>query len=611
MGILGVRQPFGFMGLRRWLGLGWLTGPIFGKELRVSSRRRRNYWLRSVYVLLLTIFITVVWISVVEYHGNAALQQSRTAVAGKEIVMTTVLFQFVATQVLAVIMLSTAISDEVYHRTLGLLMTTPIDSLQIVMGKVLSKLIQLLLLLAITLPVLAIVRVFGGVSWGYLLSSFCVTLTAVLLAGSLSLLFSIGNRRAYAVIVRTMFVLGSFYFALPAAVGAMLKGVLVPGFGLLGGARSSASSGLLVFLSHLNPFYAIWETTQRMLSPGQATPFHWLLHCALVFGLSLIVLGWAVKVVRRVALRQATGQLDVSAKPRKRRPRRGAGATSEIGPVKRVVGPPVIWKELRAPFIQGVDNRNSYIGLLMAILALFVTYWATARDGALDENFAHTSYGLLFVLIGIVLSVVFSATRITSERESQTWPLLLATALGDRAILLGKAVSAFRRCLPIWGLLAGHLVLFVFVGYIHPIAIVHVLIVVAWLTSFITAAGLYFSMRFTRTTSAVVAGFALVVGLWVVAPMLLGMLSMTGKSADSLKDAMWFHPVLQTQMILTGGSGAQNADLPLRSLRYEGPLGTVRVGRMTVILLATGLVYILAALFLFWRAKCRLRRSVF
>lgn len=600
---------------RVWPGLGWLTGPIFGKELRVSSRRRRNYWLRSMYVLLLTIFITVVWISVVEYHGSAALQQSRTAVAGKQIVMTTVLFQFLATQVLAVIMLSTAISDEVYHRTLGLLMTTPINSLQIVMGKVLSKLIQLLLLLGIALPVLAIVRVFGGVSWGYLLSSFCVTVTAVLLAGSLSLLFSIGNRRAYAVIVRTMFVLGSFYFVLPAALAAVFKGIVVPGFGLLGSGRSSASGGLFVFLSHLNPFYAIWETTQRMLSPRQATPFHWPLHCALLFSLSFIVLAWAVKVVRRVALRQATGQLDLSAKPRKRRLRRRTGATQAAlpaaGPVKRVVGPPVIWKELRAPFIQGVDNRNSYIGLLMAILALFVTYWATARDGALDENFAHTSYGLLFVLMGIVFSVVFSATRITSERESQTWPLLLTTALSDRAILLGKAVSAFRRCLPIWGLLAGHLVLFVFAGYIHPIAIVHVLIVVAWLTSFVTAAGLYFSMRFARTTSAVVAGFALVVGLWVVAPMLLGMLSMTGKRADLLKDYLWFHPVLQTQMILTGGSGVDHADLPLRSLRYEGPLGMVRVGRMTVILLATGLVYILAALIFFWRAKCRLRRSVF
>ena len=32
------------------LRLSWLTGPIFDKELRVSSRRRRNYVLRFVYV---------------------------------------------------------------------------------------------------------------------------------------------------------------------------------------------------------------------------------------------------------------------------------------------------------------------------------------------------------------------------------------------------------------------------------------------------------------------------------------------------------------------------------------------------------------------------------
>jgi len=35
---------------------GWLTGPIFDKELRVSSRRRRNLALRFSYILLLTAF---------------------------------------------------------------------------------------------------------------------------------------------------------------------------------------------------------------------------------------------------------------------------------------------------------------------------------------------------------------------------------------------------------------------------------------------------------------------------------------------------------------------------------------------------------------------------
>ncbi len=193
----------------------YLAGPIFDKELRVSSRRRRNYSLRFFYVMILAFFVVTVWLSNVDVQGNATVQQSRMAEAGKAIVSKVVLFQFIAIQILAAILLSNAISDELYHRTLGLLMTTPMNSFQIVMGKVLSRLLQLLQLLAITFPILAIVRVLGGVSWGYLLSSLCITLTAAIFAGSLSLLISIKNRRAYAVILQTLFLLFSFYVILP------------------------------------------------------------------------------------------------------------------------------------------------------------------------------------------------------------------------------------------------------------------------------------------------------------------------------------------------------------------------------------------------------------
>ena len=69
---------------------GWLTGPIFDKELRVSSRRRRNYALRFFYILLLTAFIGIVWLAVVPISGNAVYAQSNMAVAGRQIVMTIV-----------------------------------------------------------------------------------------------------------------------------------------------------------------------------------------------------------------------------------------------------------------------------------------------------------------------------------------------------------------------------------------------------------------------------------------------------------------------------------------------------------------------------------------
>ena len=125
-----------------FLGLSWLVGPIFGKELRVSSRRRRNYFLRFAYLSLLTAFVAFAWTITVNSRGPASqiLKISRMSAVGVYITTTIIWFQFIAVQLVAAVMLSTAISDEIYHRTLGVLMTTPISSFQIVIGKLFSKL---------------------------------------------------------------------------------------------------------------------------------------------------------------------------------------------------------------------------------------------------------------------------------------------------------------------------------------------------------------------------------------------------------------------------------------------------------------------------------------
>lgn len=292
----------------------WLTGPIFDKELRVSSRRKRNFVLRSAYVILLTIFVVIVWLSVVKFQGTAAYQKSRMGIAGKTIVTTIVTFQFVAIQLIAIIMLSTSISDEIYHRTLGVLMTTPINSFQIVMGKLFSKLLQLILLLAISLPLLAIVRVFGGVPWNYVLSSLCITLTAIIFAGSLSLYFSINNRRAYVVIIKTVFTLGVLFAFFPTIIGALLI-PLLRNYASITQLPRLASPILTGVFAHLNPFGAMSFNTAVMMSPTMPVRtffFYWPVHCVLMLGASALLIALCVKVVRKVALRQAVGQLELS-----------------------------------------------------------------------------------------------------------------------------------------------------------------------------------------------------------------------------------------------------------------------------------------------------------
>jgi len=598
----------------------WWTGPIFDKELRVSSRRRRNYSLRFFYVLVLTIFAAVVWLSYMDIHGNATVQQALMAEAGKRIISMIVIFQFVAMQLLAVIMLSNAISDEVYHRTLGLLMTTPINGLQIVMGKILSRMLQLVVLLAITLPILAIVRVLGGVSWSYLLSSLCITLTATVFAGSLSLLMSIENRRTYAVIMRTLFVLISFYFVLPLMLGA----VWGRGFSAMPIVQSLHRSMLTILLVHVNPVAGLSIATLEMLAPGwQAAPYSWPLQCVAMLVLSALVLMWAMVIVRKVALRQATGQLDAWFQPRRWRPRARRSATAVVedcpqGTIKRVQGPPVVWRELRAPFIAGVDNRNSYIGLAITLVALLFTYISSARSGVLDESFAHGAYVALFLFLGTVVNAVFAATRITSEKESQSWLLLLATPLSDGEILFGKAVSAVRRCLPIWCLLAGHVLVFVVIGYIHPVAMIHLFLLVAWVSCFVTTVGLYFSTRFARTTSAMVATFGVILGLWMVCPILTGLLATAAPQSKLPALYLWTHPAVQAQVIMAGDGGQENARNSLRTLEYDehhvvyhGGADPMRVGYTTYMLSLVSALYVLVSLLFFWRAERHLRRRVF
>jgi ABC-type transport system involved in multi-copper enzyme maturation permease subunit len=589
-----------------------LTGPIFAKELRVSSRRRRNYVLRFFYILCLTVFVTMVWLSVVNYSGNAVYRKAQMAMAGKQIVLTIVAFQFIATQVLAVIMLSTAISDEIYHRTLGLLMTTSIDSLQIVTG----KLLQLTLLVGITLPILAVVRIFGGVPWDYLLSSLCVTLTAAFFAGSLSLLFSIHSRRAYAVILRTVFVLGCVYFVLPALAGGIVFGWL----NRLSGVSGSAPLFEMI-LAHLNPMLGFWQMARNMSAPGTATPFHWPLHCVIMLAVSGAIVAWSVRIVRRVALRQATGQLDLKSRASASASKTAKSVdpqSAHAAQIKRVVGLPVVWKELRAPFIRGVDNRNSYIGLGAAVAAQLITYILLAWQNSLHEGAIHAAYALLFVTMGLIFNTIFSATSITTERESQSWLLLLTTPLGDWEILLGEAIAAFRRGLAIWALLAAHVLLFVLVGYIHPIACFHLAILVLSTSCFAISLGLYFSSRLTHTSSAVIASFALLLGLWVAGPVLAGALEGIVHRSDLFVRYVGTHPLVQTDLILSATAGRQNARLALRDVQFgaDRPLFVFRrtplgFAKMTRTLVTNASIYGIASLLFLWRAKCRLRKKVF
>src|SRR5438132_1090070 len=103
-------------------------GPIFGKELRCTSRRRRTYYLRFIYIgalLLLMVFCYSITSS--EFHGvsSVARRAQKLAELGAIFFAAFAFFSLGAMALAGPVLTATAINSERLHKTLPVLLMTP------------------------------------------------------------------------------------------------------------------------------------------------------------------------------------------------------------------------------------------------------------------------------------------------------------------------------------------------------------------------------------------------------------------------------------------------------------------------------------------------------
>lgn len=606
--------------IQNFLTLYWITGPIFDKELRVASRRKRNYAVRSLYVVVLAFLITLIWMEslMMTSYPSAVYMVSRMSEAGKVIIVTVVWTQFIATQMLACIMLSTSISDEVYNKTLGVLVTTPINSFQIVMGKLLSKLLQILLIMALSLPLLSIVRVFGGVPWNFLISSFFINVVTVLFIGSISMFFSIYSKRAYLVIIFTVITTAVLFGLFP-----MLTGLC------MAISRNFNEGAFFGFFYHINPYFSMGLETAGMMDPSVPKWFancFWPIHCGIVLGGVFLVLSVCVAKVRKVAIMQIGGETDpvkytsLEKQIKKQNKRIKAGETGKtpvqmssaavpdqthfIEPqIRRVTGSPVLWKELRSPLL-GKHNVVKVVFIVIGVLLLLLTYALFAHENALDDNESHMVYVAIFMGIGMFLSAILPATTVTSEKESRSWILLLSTTLSSWEIIIGKLLGTFRHLLPVWSILFAHVCLFVLVGYIHPLAIIHLMIITASTVILLTGSGLLASVFFRKTTTAVVINITFALIIWLALPFITLMICAISHSSDDPAEfLMDCNPMVQAMVVMEA-----TASRSLNSFDWM-TMGNLNAFENTFWLTVCLGGYSLAAIMMMWIAEHLLRKN--
>jgi ABC-type transport system involved in multi-copper enzyme maturation permease subunit len=571
-------------------------GPLFDKELRVASRRRRGYALRCVYVLFLMVFIAAIWIPTVEVRSGVTSRAQMEA-AAKTITLSIVWFQFFAAQLVAIAMLSTAISDEVYSRTLAVLLTTPLSDRQVVLNKFTSRLVQVLLLVATSLPLLAVVRVLGGIPWNFLVISLCLTAATVVFAGSVSLLFSVFCRRSYLVVIVSVLTIASVFVITPFIMGGLCRGVL-------------SQRAFLATTLFWNPLFLLYRFTDYTISPRQrfVSLTQVISCCAILLSMSMVLLACSTRLVRSVALQRAMGEPTLLHRLRRRRfeetsvtERSSRNRRLEI---RRVVGPPMVWKEMTCAL-----SRRERLAMTIVLgvegLLIVIAYSFTALMAFLDYEAAHIMYLWAFLGLAILFTITSSATVMSVERESRTWPVLLMTPLTDREILIGKFVGVLRRCGPIWLLLLAYVAAFTWARCFHPMAIVHVLLISLTFLAFLSATGFYLGTRFHRTGEAVTANLVLAGALWVIPPILGvlidGVLSERWSGGASVAFAMVpFGQALA--MVMTTLDGC------VTDVWWFG--NRLNASEIAVLMLASAAGYALASLGFAWRAVRGFRRRV-
>jgi ABC-type transport system involved in multi-copper enzyme maturation permease subunit len=569
--VAGQGGRIGVTGRLEWLLR--LAGPVFDKELRVSARRRRSYLLRVAYLAGLVAVLAFLWWSHVGPRGpTTARTVSMMAVVGRDVTQAVLTFQFLVLPLLAGLMTATSLVEEVRRRTLEPLLATPVTDLEIIVGKLAGRLLPLGLLVAISLPVLIVVRALGGVPWSVVVAATGITLTACLAMGSLGMMVSTYARKMYSAVL--------IVIVLPAAIcllfwSLIAFGVLVSVFCLFGNALPFMKiyQSTAIALGTCDPFFTFYQTV-AMLIPGStpyaSSQYAWCMHMAIMMAFSSILIWWAARRVHRVAepRRLRDHRLHLT------RTWRSAGMWSRRGYEQVAIRwgrevSPVLWRETRTLLLP--TRRMTVTLLALAVIIIFPMdlMVATSRHGS--DDFAITM-ALVLAAIGYVATAVLTALGVAQEREAGTLAALLTTPLSERTIIWGKAAGAIRRSLVAWTPLGLHLLALTLLFQLHPLALLQILLLLAGIILAEAGTGAFFSVWLRTATGAALANLALAIGV-VVVPYVVGYSLYEFAGARHTPELVaLFSPGVPIDMILQGALGERPIeDWPVKWLAAEGP----------------------------------------
>ena len=492
-----------------------VTGPIFRVELVSAARRGRYFAMRVLYAAIILFVLWATYESMGSYRRfssggtRASISDMAQTAAGFFVSFSWV--QLLGILAVAPAMAVGAIATERERRTIEYLFATDLSNLEIVVGKTLARLLLVGKFVLVSLPILFLFRLLGGIPANLLAGSALIAASTALVVTALSVCVSVWSPRsrdAATRVYRIMFAL----LILPPIVSGFL------GVGAIrGGNWQSYLQPVLGFLNGLNPMLVLGSSMSGMYAMGAGFDFEPVLTMAAWHtAISVALIALATAAVRRVHLRETGGgsaSRAVSAPALRRRwlpkwrPALGDNA--------------MLWKEAFAPtsrtrlgWVAGIANVLVVVAALGGILYSFAcAMW--------EIDFWNRESYLWFVgmftgLVGVGLLLLLAARAsglVTIEKERDCWISLISTPLTGGEIMRGKLLGNLYSMR--WGFLllltAWLLAAFLDVRYFFVAALMSVVFLLcAW---FVTSVGLLYSLR--SNTSLRAMGFTLATTLFV------------------------------------------------------------------------------------------------
>jgi len=174
---------------------------VGAKESRWRMRGRRAFVVVTIYVTLVSLLVYAVYQFMYDQALRMAQFQSDgipvdfvsgvvSAQIGQAIFGAILVLQTVLTIMVAPALTSGAISVEREKQTLELLITTPVSTLGLVIGKLFSSLAYVFLLIAASVPLMSVVFAFGGLAPEDLVRAYVLLVVVAFGIGSIGLVMS-------------------------------------------------------------------------------------------------------------------------------------------------------------------------------------------------------------------------------------------------------------------------------------------------------------------------------------------------------------------------------------------------------------------------------------